>query len=38
VQLLLALPELIGPGIFEGLVDLGSLKKRHGRYSVRSDE
>src|SRR3546814_2406053 len=33
VDLLLTLPEIEGPGIFEGLVLLGSLKKRHEGYS-----
>ena len=30
VDLLLALPEIIGPGIFEGLVGLAGFEKRHG--------
>src|SRR3546814_11733371 len=33
VDLLLTLPEIEGPRIFEGLVLLGSLKKRHEGYS-----
>jgi hypothetical protein len=36
VELLLALPKFIGPGIFEGLVDLGGLKKGHMGYSAKS--
>jgi hypothetical protein len=36
VELLLALPKFIGPGIFEGLVDLGGLKKGHRVYSEKN--
>src|SRR3546814_1653806 len=37
VDLLLALPEIIGPGIFEGLVLLAGFGEGHGAYS-RSEE
>src|SRR3546814_1390868 len=37
VDLLLTLPEIEGPGIFEGLVLLGSLKKRHEGYYRQKD-
>jgi hypothetical protein len=30
VDLLLALPEIIGPGIFEGLVDARGFEEGHG--------
>src|SRR3546814_2506539 len=37
VDLLLALPEIIGPGIFEGLVLLAGFGEGHGAYSLRDE-
>src|SRR3546814_4025533 len=37
VDLLLALPEIIGPGIFEGLVLLAGFGEGRGAYSLRED-
>src|SRR3546814_19579058 len=38
VDLLLALPEIIGPGIFEGLVMLAGFGEGHGAYSLRDEK
>jgi hypothetical protein len=37
VDLLLALPEVVGPGIFEGLVGAAGFKKGHGTDPVRQE-